>query len=84
MDGLISAIEGIRDREIFGRVAGVQGLLVEVAGPVQEMSVGSRLEVTGFGDAASAWRWSASAASGRSACRSERSTACVSGLRPRS
>lgn len=49
MDGLISAIEGIRDREIFGRVAGVQGLLVEVAGPVQEMSVGSRLEVTGFG-----------------------------------
>ncbi|WP_181703222.1 flagellar protein export ATPase FliI [Chthonobacter albigriseus] len=48
MDRLIAAIEGIRDVEVYGRVAAVQGLLVEVAGPVQEMSVGARLAVTGF------------------------------------
>jgi flagellum-specific ATP synthase len=51
IDGLITEIEGIRDREIYGRVSAVQGLLVEVAGPVHDMSVGSRLSVTGFGGA---------------------------------
>jgi flagellum-specific ATP synthase len=49
MEGLLAEIEGIRDLEVYGRVASVQGLLVEVAGPVQEMSVGSRLSVSGFG-----------------------------------
>jgi flagellum-specific ATP synthase len=49
VDGLIVSLDAIADREIYGRVAGVQGLLVEVAGPVQEMSVGARLKVSGFG-----------------------------------
>ncbi|WP_237153739.1 flagellar protein export ATPase FliI [Oryzibacter oryziterrae] len=49
LDGLISEIARIRPLEVYGRVSSVQGLLVEVAGPVQEMSVGSRLSVTGFG-----------------------------------
>lgn len=48
-DALIAALGGIRDLEVYGRVSAVQGLLVEVAGPVQEMSVGARLQVSGFG-----------------------------------
>ncbi|HUG60367.1 MAG TPA: flagellum-specific ATP synthase FliI, partial [Methylomirabilota bacterium] len=51
IDGLLVSVAGVPDREIYGRVAAVQGLLVEVAGPVQEMSVGARLVVTGFGGA---------------------------------
>jgi len=43
----ISDLDGI---EIYGRVAGVRGLMVEVAGPIHAMSVGSRLGVeTGAG-----------------------------------
>lgn len=38
----IAAIEGI---EIYGRVAGVRGQLVEVAGPIHAMSVGARVVV---------------------------------------
>ncbi|WP_075215489.1 flagellar protein export ATPase FliI [Mongoliimonas terrestris] len=48
MDALVAALQGIPERQVYGRVAAVQGLLVEVAGPVQEMSVGARLGVTGF------------------------------------
>lgn len=36
----ISELDGV---EIYGRVAGVRGLMVEVAGPLQAMSVGARL-----------------------------------------
>ena len=36
----ISDIDGV---EIYGRVVGVRGLMVEVAGPLYAMSVGSRL-----------------------------------------
>jgi flagellum-specific ATP synthase len=49
IEATLASISALRDREIYGRVAAVQGLLVEVAGPVQEMSVGSRLCVSGFG-----------------------------------
>ncbi|WP_407941851.1 flagellar protein export ATPase FliI [Methylobrevis albus] len=49
MERLVRDIERIAPLEIYGRVTGVQGLLVEIAGPVQEMSVGTRLVVTGFG-----------------------------------
>jgi len=45
MRALISEVEAVRDVEIYGRVAAVQGLLVEVAGPVAAMSVGARLEI---------------------------------------
>ncbi len=51
MEGLIAEIGAIRDLEVYGRVSSVQGLMVEVAGPVQEMSVGARLAVTGFSGA---------------------------------
>lgn len=45
MKSVINQIESLRPTEIFGRVVGVQGLLVEVAGPLHEMSVGSRLSI---------------------------------------
>ena len=45
MESVINEIESLRSAEIFGRVVGVQGLLVEVAGPLHEMSVGSRLAI---------------------------------------
>jgi flagellum-specific ATP synthase len=38
----ISDIDGV---EIYGRVAAVRGLTVEVAGPIQAMSVGARLTI---------------------------------------
>jgi flagellum-specific ATP synthase len=48
-DDLTSEIGRLRSLEVYGRVSSVQGLLVEVAGPVHEMGVGSRLTVSGFG-----------------------------------
>ena len=42
---LESTITGLRDVEIHGRVAAVQGLMVEIAGPVAALSVGARLRV---------------------------------------
>ena len=51
LDRLAAEIAALRPLEIYGRVAIVQGMLVEVAGPVQEMSVGARLSVSGFGGA---------------------------------
>ena len=38
----ISDIDGIN---IFGRVVGVRGLMVEIAGPIHAMSVGARIVV---------------------------------------
>ncbi|MBD8893777.1 flagellar protein export ATPase FliI [Roseibium litorale] len=45
MKSLFAEIDSLMATEIYGRVAAVQGLLVEVAGPVHEMSVGSRLMI---------------------------------------
>jgi flagellum-specific ATP synthase len=45
--GLIREITDLPDRETFGRVAAVRGLMLEVAGPVHAMSVGARLTVEG-------------------------------------
>jgi flagellum-specific ATP synthase len=43
----ISDIDGV---EIYGRVVGVRGLMLEIAGPIHAMSVGARLNVgTGMG-----------------------------------
>ena len=47
MRALSDDIRTIRDSEVFGRVATVQGLLLEVAGPVAAMSVGARLLIEG-------------------------------------
>ncbi|WP_428522630.1 flagellar protein export ATPase FliI [Roseibium sp.] len=43
MKALFAEIDSLMATEIYGRVAAVQGLLVEIAGPIHEMSVGSRL-----------------------------------------
>ncbi|PTW59740.1 flagellum-specific ATP synthase [Breoghania corrubedonensis] len=47
MQSLINEIESLDAVEVYGRVVGVQGLLVEIAGPVHEMSVGTRLAIEG-------------------------------------
>jgi flagellum-specific ATP synthase len=43
MKALISAIDAIDDVEVFGRVKSVQGLLIEIVGPVRELKVGGRV-----------------------------------------
>lgn len=47
MKALISAIDAIDDVEVFGRVKSVQGLLIEVVGPVRELRVGGRVMIEG-------------------------------------
>jgi flagellum-specific ATP synthase len=49
LEALISAVEAIDEVEVFGRVKTVQGLLIEVIGPVRELRVGGRviIETTG-------------------------------------
>src|SRR3712207_8646768 len=45
-----AAVEAVPDHAVYGRVAAMRGLLVEVAGPVAAMQVGGRLDVeTGRG-----------------------------------
>lgn len=45
METMLSDIENLPERTIYGRVAAVQGLLVEIAGPVRAMGLGSRLTI---------------------------------------
>ena len=47
MRGLSQSIEALPDREVFGRVVGVRGLLVEVAGPLGAMAIGARVVIEG-------------------------------------
>ena len=54
MKALAEQIGDIDGVNIYGRVVGVRGLMVEVAGPIHAMSVGARLVIE-TGDAASAW-----------------------------
>ncbi len=49
MKALISAIDAIEDVEVFGRVKSVQGLLIEVIGPVRELRVGGRVVIEASG-----------------------------------
>jgi flagellum-specific ATP synthase len=49
LEGLVREITDLPDRETFGRIVAVRGLMLEVAGPVHAMSVGSRLTVEGGG-----------------------------------
>ncbi len=45
MQSLTAAIDAIDDVEVFGRVKTVQGLLIEIVGPVRELRVGGRVEI---------------------------------------
>lgn len=45
MHSLTAAIDAIEDVEVFGRVKTVQGLLIEVVGPVRELRVGGRVAI---------------------------------------
>lgn len=50
MKGLAERIGEIERVNIYGRVAGVRGLMVEIAGPIHAMSVGARIVIeTGVG-----------------------------------
>jgi flagellum-specific ATP synthase len=45
MKALAEQINDLDGVEVYGRVVGVRGLMVELAGPIQAMSVGSRVSV---------------------------------------
>src|SRR5882757_6908598 len=45
MRALLEQIEELDGCEIYGRVVGVRGLMVEVAGPLHAMSVGARVVI---------------------------------------
>jgi flagellum-specific ATP synthase len=45
MKALIEQVEELDGVEIYGRVVGVRGLMVEVAGPIHAMSVGARVTI---------------------------------------
>ena len=73
MQSLTAAIDAIDDVEVFGRVKTVQGLLIEIVGPVRELRVGGRVEIeTTAGGHARRPRSSGSVTAMRSACRSGR------------
>ena len=49
MRALLAEIQEIQEVTYYGRVVSVQGLMVEIAGPLHAMSVGSRVEITARG-----------------------------------
>src|SRR3954471_24958699 len=49
MKALAEQIAELDEVEIYGRVVGVRGLLVEVAGPIHAMSVGARVMIEAGG-----------------------------------
>ena len=62
MKALAEQIAELDEVEIYGRVVGVRGLMVEVAGPIHAMSVGARVIIETGGGRRSRARWSASPA----------------------
>jgi flagellum-specific ATP synthase len=50
IDTLLNQIRRLPDHHVFGRVAAVQGLLVEVTGIQTAVSVGDRIEIAARGD----------------------------------
>jgi flagellum-specific ATP synthase len=50
MKALITAIDAIDDVEVYGRVKSVQGLLIEIVGPVRELRVGGRVQIETVND----------------------------------
>ena len=61
MRALLEQIEELDGIEVYGRVVGVRGLMVEVAGPLHAMSVGARVVIETRQDQScrSPARWSA-------------------------
>jgi len=51
VDSLLASIDAIDEVEVFGRVRTVQGLLIEVVGPVRELRVGGRVKIESVGGA---------------------------------
>ncbi len=51
MLSVISEINRVSSQQFYGRVAGIQGLLVEVGGIQRHLSIGSRVELLARGDA---------------------------------
>ena len=49
MRSLIAAVERIDPLTIYGRVAAVNGLLIEVRGGLTRLAVGARVEIERFG-----------------------------------
>ena len=45
MRALREQVEELDGNEVYGRVVGVRGLMVEVAGPLHTMSVGARVVI---------------------------------------
>ena len=45
MKALADQIGELDDVEVYGRVVGVRGLMVEAAGPIHAMSVGARVVI---------------------------------------
>ena len=43
--GALASLDGLERLRVFGRVAAVRGLLIEIAGPVAAMEVGARLMI---------------------------------------
>jgi flagellum-specific ATP synthase len=93
MKALAEQIEELDGAEIHGRVVGVRGLMVEVAGPIHAMSVGARVvietgpdrtipcEVVGFSDANALLMPFAALEGVRRGCRAV-VTAVAAGVRP--
>ena len=52
MKGLAERVGDIERVNIYGRVVGVRGLMVEIAGPIHAMSVGARIVIETGGDRA--------------------------------
>jgi len=51
VESLLASIDAIDEVEVFGRVRTVQGLLIEVVGPVRELRVGGRVKIESAGGA---------------------------------
>lgn len=45
LDSLRLEVEALEDRMVYGRVASVRGLMIEVAGPLQAMHVGGLIDI---------------------------------------
>ena len=64
MKALAEQIADIDGVNIYGRVVGVRGLMVEIAGPIHAMSVGARIVIETGGNHAEAARLLGMTASG--------------------
>ncbi|MEP4190992.1 MAG: flagellum-specific ATP synthase FliI, partial [Sneathiella sp.] len=51
MLSVVSEVDRVAAQQYYGRVAGIQGLLVEVGGIQRHLSIGSRVELLARGDA---------------------------------